>query len=772
MSSTESLTTADWARTYIALGYAPVEVFGPKEDAPGVNSPGKQPVHNKWQHMRLKPEDVDRVWAPGSQRNIGLILGVGGLVDIDLDCEQALHFAYMLPPTGWAFGRSGAILHYLYTIPEHVPFERFHDPAIADNGKNTLIEFRSAKVQTVVPPSIHPSGAPLQWRDGGLQGDPPTVDGKELHRIAGVMAAGCLLARHWPGGNRHDAALALAGGLLRAGWTVDDASAFIAAICAAAKDDETPDRLKGLESTLSKLETGEPATGWPRLEQLIPTPFVIARVIKYLGIKFRREAPKPTLEGGFQFEDISQWLDVAEAFADSFKVSGVRSFLRFQERWWRFRDGAWRQIEELEMRTIAYQWLRTCKTLRAGKKDEPPIPVPVPLTQKNIAELLSALSATVSLTDRRPPLWLEGDGPDPLHIACFENGWIDTREYADRDPTDDRAPALHPPDPRLFTLGAAPYPYDHSAKCPVFLNFLGEVLNDDERDIATCHEWVGYCLTPWNGMEKAFFAEGHACSGKSTFLGAIRDMLGHSRCASTTLTKLGTRFGLEPLTGKMAVMAADAHMTKSGDAASTLETFKLITGNDDVSVDRKGLAEVASVRIHAKFSLAINQMPNLRDGGASLRRRILIVRFPNNYEGNEDRTLKGRIADEAQGIAVWALQGLRELLRKGVFTESQASLELKEEFVRNSTPILSFIDECCSVSVASTCPLADIFKVYVCWCRENGIQSVMSAGQLRKALSDAHRLIDSKRLKRGWSMIGVAPTPDATSAYTSLHPFD
>jgi hypothetical protein len=53
--------------------------------------------------------------------NVGVLLGdpSGGLVDVDLDCEQALLVAeQFLPPTGAVFGRPGRPnSHHLYVAP-------------------------------------------------------------------------------------------------------------------------------------------------------------------------------------------------------------------------------------------------------------------------------------------------------------------------------------------------------------------------------------------------------------------------------------------------------------------------------------------------------------------------------------------------------------------------------------------------------------------------------------------------------------------------------
>ena len=75
------------------------------------------------------------------------------------------------------------------------------------------------------------------------------------------VAAGALLARYWPKGSRHLAALALAGALLRSGWTEDEAERFVYEVARAARDEEAESRRADVRSTARKLAAGEPATG-------------------------------------------------------------------------------------------------------------------------------------------------------------------------------------------------------------------------------------------------------------------------------------------------------------------------------------------------------------------------------------------------------------------------------------------------------------------------------------------------------------------------------
>ena len=84
---------------------------------------------------------------------------------------------------------------------------------------STIVELRQDGHQTVVPPSLHESGELCGWDE---EGEPAEVDANDLFQRVHILAAAALLARHWPAkGRRHDAALALSGMLLRAGWDAE-----------------------------------------------------------------------------------------------------------------------------------------------------------------------------------------------------------------------------------------------------------------------------------------------------------------------------------------------------------------------------------------------------------------------------------------------------------------------------------------------------------------------------------------------------------------------
>lgn len=265
---------ADIAAEYRARGWRPIPI-PPRS---------KNPNRSGWQHERYENGTIAAAFAGAG--NIGVLLGKpsAGLADVDLDCPEArIVGVRLLPPTGAVFGRAGnPRSHRLYYAPEATT-ERFKDAAGA-----TLIELRSTGGQTVFPPSIHPSGEPIAWV---ADGEAAAIAAGTLRQAVARTAAAALFARHWPAaGSRHEAALALASALLRAGWSDAEAAAFITATAEGAGDEESRSRAREcVPSTRARLAAGEPATGIPSLAETFGAA-VIDRALRWLSVAQSRSA--------------------------------------------------------------------------------------------------------------------------------------------------------------------------------------------------------------------------------------------------------------------------------------------------------------------------------------------------------------------------------------------------------------------------------------------------------------------------------------------------
>jgi hypothetical protein len=277
----------------IRRGYQPIPIRG-GDKIPAIPSWTRTQWENSPDGLRTARSQFEK-WADDGATNVGLLLGEasGGLIDIDIDHPKAFGLRrHFLPTTPMRSGRAGRYdSHYWYVAePGTLPtYREFLMPKTEEGQKGgVIVEFRSdAKHQTVIPPSIHPSGEPYQWTNapwGGKQG-PAVVHGRKLLVQTATLALATVLLDRWPTkGSRHEAYLALAGGLLWFGqnnvhpfWgDRGNAEVLIRAIAEASHDDDGPDArvTEVMGTTLQKIRDGEKTIGFGKLEDIIGDRYV------------------------------------------------------------------------------------------------------------------------------------------------------------------------------------------------------------------------------------------------------------------------------------------------------------------------------------------------------------------------------------------------------------------------------------------------------------------------------------------------------------------
>jgi hypothetical protein len=261
------------AQAYIAAGQVLVVI------KPG----SKQPLVGEKHQIKIKTRE-EAIKYFSSTNNIAILLGLGDppLNDVDLDqlCARLLA-PYYLPPTGAVFGRSGAPRsHYIYFLTgKPVKYFAIYDPDYIDPAeKKVIIEFRTTNAgdegqYTVFPPSIHPSGESIEWDHGhgtaesGL-GAAATVDTEKLAAAVKRLGAACLLLAVWTEGARNDLAGGLPGMLAKAGWTEEEAVAFMTPVINAAGDTELEKRLGFISNTFEKYKSGGRVVGYEKLKKI------------------------------------------------------------------------------------------------------------------------------------------------------------------------------------------------------------------------------------------------------------------------------------------------------------------------------------------------------------------------------------------------------------------------------------------------------------------------------------------------------------------------
>jgi hypothetical protein len=179
-----SLATIEAAHEYRRRGWAIIPVPAGQKAA---TMPG-------WPAYRADLADLPQLF--GTAGNIAVVLGPrsGELVDVDLDCPEALALADLyLPPTAAIFGRSAKPHSHRLYVARGTVHESFADPLGA-----MLIELRAAGRDggahaTLFPPSIA-DGERREWEGDTIA--PAVVDAAELRMAVAWLAIGCLVLRH------------------------------------------------------------------------------------------------------------------------------------------------------------------------------------------------------------------------------------------------------------------------------------------------------------------------------------------------------------------------------------------------------------------------------------------------------------------------------------------------------------------------------------------------------------------------------------------------
>lgn len=143
----------------------------------------KMPIQDAWPELDEKPRHGE---------NVGVHMARSGLIDIDLDCDEAVRLADEFLDPSLSFGREGLRTHILYSGKgsSHVFRDPWDDQDRPKARGKVLVEIRcNLGQQTMIPPSVHPSGSVLEWLSYDLQ---PLAD----EGAVGRLAAACWVLRH------------------------------------------------------------------------------------------------------------------------------------------------------------------------------------------------------------------------------------------------------------------------------------------------------------------------------------------------------------------------------------------------------------------------------------------------------------------------------------------------------------------------------------------------------------------------------------------------
>ena len=306
--------------------------------------------------------------------------------------------------------------------------------------------------------------------------------------------------------------------------------------------------------------------------------------------------------------------------------------------------------------------------------------------------------------------WLSGKRSGTDYITLL-NGILDVRSLE-----------LLPHSADWFSFSAVEAGYDPSARCDKFISFLEEIWECDDELIDSLQKWVGYCLLSQCNQQKFAVFKGASRAGKSTLMSVLEAVVGEDNVATTSLSMLGSEFGLQPILGKKLVTFQDADKASLDRMGVATERIKSLASNDSMGINRKNQSVVMQ-RMNCKLNFVCNSVPAFLNAENSMTKRMLVFPFWKSFEDHEDLDLAKKLIAEKSGILNWALVGARRIVLDGERLEMSArGLETLREVERQLDSVTAFADECIVVTGHEHNFLTtdSLWAGYRQWCRNAG----------------------------------------------------
>ncbi len=327
-------------------------------------------------------------------------------------------------------------------------------------------------------------------------------------------------------------------------------------------------------------------------------------------------------------------------------------------------------------------------------------------------------------------------------------------------------PRPHNQDDMLSKM--APVEFDPDARLDLWDRFLTEATGKDVELQAFLQRAVGYSLTGSTAEEVMFFVHGPSCTGKSTFIEAIKRTLGDYAWTADFRSFLRQsvsdrpRSDIAQLAGRRFVASIEVDEGKK--LAEGL--VKLLTGGDTVSA-RFLYQREFNFRPEMKLWLASNHAPRVDADDEAMWRRIHRVPFEIVVpEDTRDPQVKAILSDPAQAgpaILAWAVRGCVAWQREGLNPPSSV-VKSTDAYRQDQDVFQAFIDEACDIDPDYRVARCHLRVAYEQWCEGNGERPLDARGfaeRLRhRGFGDGKvGMVDGRSL-RAWTGLATKSAPE------------
>jgi P4 family phage/plasmid primase-like protien len=417
-------------------------------------------------------------------------------------------------------------------------------------------------------------------------------------------------------------------------------------------------------------------------------------------LSLEAEEPDPVDSGDEKSDNIDP-MTAARLFLDDRRSSDGELKIRyFKQDFWEWTGQRYRVVpEESDLRPVVHLFLDNLQHHLTRSNTT------------NVIEGIRALSSVDSLVEL--PRWI-GKADSQRNCITLENGILDLDLVLSgaTSPIVDHTPLW-------FSQVCLPYEFDPAATCPRWFEALIQSLDGDLELVNLLQEWFGYQLQRGTDQQKFAILIGEGGTGKSSTCAALHAMLGAENVSSVSLDRLGERFELHRMLGKLANISAETEeITKVSEGR-----LKQLTSGDPTPFEEKN-KPIFDATPTAKLTFAMNNLPRFTDRSSGLWRRMILIPFDHKIPADKivpgmDKADWWVRSGELPGILNWAIEGLKRLNSEG-FTASPKVSSLLENYRNENNPARAFLLRNYREDPQGKVVTRDLYDAYKTECSRSG----------------------------------------------------
>lgn len=269
-----------------------------------------------------------------------------------------------------------------------------------------------------------------------------------------------------------------------------------------------------------------------------------------------------------------------------------------------------------------------------------------------------------------------------------------------------------------------PVAYHPEAPQPVtWLHFLSQLL--EPEDILTLQEFIGYCFIPSTKGQKMLMLTGKGGEGKSRIGVVLRALLGTNMKTGSVAKVETSNFARADLEHELLMLDDDMKL----EALPQTNNIKaIITAELPMDLERKRQQSYQGDLYVRFIGLGNGVLQALHDRSVGFfRRQIILTTKEKDPNRKDDPYIAEKMAAEAEGIFLWALEGLHRLIANDFhFTLSQSALDNLNDAVSDGNNIIDFLASEGYIRFRADYEASskNLYAVYKQWCDDNALNSL------------------------------------------------